>query len=402
MAVTEQAPLLAGLGVIVGEPNARPGSGAWAVDGRVPAAVVSPRTDEEAAAVLRHADDSRLAVIPLGARMHAGLGNAPSRYDIALDLGRLNRVVEFEPADLTITCQAGLTLGELRRITAASAMMVPFEPALPDGATVGGVLAANAWGPARMQLGAARDFTIGMKVVTADGRITRAGGKVVKNVAGYDLCKLYIGSLGTLVVIVEASFKALPLPPSEASLSFRMADCDAACRVANDAFRRGLSTRSAVITADQRGWRLDASLAGSHAGVERSAKELQALAASMPVEAPPAARVDAPFLARVSVLPDRLSPFIARITAIEDVSLEAYPVLGTCRLSFAIPATIEAVQAIAREFSGSCVLERCPAEVKQRLDVFGDAPPGVSLMRSIKREFDPNGVLSPGRMVGRI
>src|SRR3990170_1732798 len=122
----------------------------------------------------------------------------PPRYDIALSLSRLNAVVEHEPADLTATVQAGMTLSELQGRLGGSGQLLPLDPPGGERATIGGILAGNAWGPWRHAFGSARDMTIGLRVVTAEGRITRAGGRVVKNVAGYDLCKLYIGSLGTL------------------------------------------------------------------------------------------------------------------------------------------------------------------------------------------------------------
>ena len=399
MAMTKQAPLMSALSAVTAGVSV--GSSAYAVDEIEPEVVVRPQTYEEAAAVVHYANDCRLAVIPLGARTHADLGNVPAWYDIALDLSRLNAIVEFEPADLTIACQAGVTLGALRSTTSDAGMMVAFDPAIPDEATVGGVLAANVWGAARIQLGAPRDFTIGLRVVTADGRLTRAGGKVVKNVAGYDLCKLYISSLGTLGVIVEATLKALPVPPAEASLSFAVSDCTTACRVAGDAYRAGLAMRSAAIAPQDSGWRLDVALAGSNAGVERSREELQALVGSPPTDTPAASESESPLVARLTVLPSRLPSLVVRLGAFAG-RVQAYPLLGTCRFAFDDQAAVPALQAIARESSGACILERCPAVVKAQLDVFGEAPPGLTLMRAIKNEFDPNGVLSPGRMAGKI
>ncbi len=216
--MVKQASLASNLASIVGRENVAPGTPEYAVDGLAPKSVIRPGTPDEVAGVMSYANANRLAVIPLGGRNHAGIGNLPERFDLTLDVSRLSQVVEFEPADLTITCQAGITLGALREATGAAGMVVPFDPALPGGATVGGVLAGALSGSARMSLGPPRDFTIGLRVVTADGKLTRAGGKVVKNVAGYDLCKLYIGSLGTLGVIVESTFKTVPLPQAEQPL----------------------------------------------------------------------------------------------------------------------------------------------------------------------------------------
>ena len=406
--MVKQASLAWDLASIVGPENAAPGTPAYAVDGLAPKSVVRPRAYEEVCGVIRYANAGRLAVIPLGGHLHAALGNLPERYDLALDVSRLNQVVEFEPADLTITCQAGITLGALRQATGAAGMVVPFDPALPNGATVGGVLASAVTGPARMSLGAPRDFTIGLRVVTADGRLTRAGGKVVKNVAGYDLCKLYIGSLGSLGVIVEATFKTVPLPKSERLLAFEFNDPASACALVSRAVHAGLAVRSASLVREAGRWRLDPSLAGMAAAVERSVRDLDKWSGQEALPTPagagegPGLGVPAPLIAKLSVLPNRLSALVAE--APTHAGIQAHPATGLCRLSFpeATAEEIAQVRALAARFGGTCIIERCPPDLKRGIDVFGDAPPSLALMRAVKAEFDPNRVLSPGRFVGRL
>lgn len=401
--MVEHVRVTSGLAQVVGAPNVLPGSETYAVDGIVPGAVAWPDSYEAVAETLRFANGEQLAVIPLGGRTHAGLGNMPARYDVALDLASLNRVVEFEPADLTITCQAGMTLGTLRQTAAADGLMVPFDPAIPDDATIGGVLAANVSGPARVSLGAPRDFTIGMRVVTADGQLTRAGGRVVKNVAGYDMCKLYIGSLGTLGVIVEATFKTLPLPMAELSLGFDFESPEPACALPNEAYRRGLGLRSALVTRGQAGWRLSIGLAGTPAAVQRSEREIKKTAAGLGgkrsvVTAPD--DVSGALVARVGVLPAQVAALLAEAPG----KAEALPTIGACRLSYpdATMGSVEAARDLASRFGAPCVFERCVPALKADIDVFGVAPTSFALMESLKREFDPNGVLSPGRFVGRL
>ena len=403
--MVKQASLASDLAAIVGPENAAAGSTAYAVDGLAPKSVVRPGTTGEVTGVISYANANKLAVIPLGGRLHVGLGNLPERYDLALDVSRLNQVVEFEPADLTITVQAGITLSALREATGAAGMVVPFDPALPHGATVGGVLAAALSGPARMSFGAPRDFTIGLRVVTADGRLTRAGGKVVKNVAGYDLCKLYIGSLGTLGVIVEATFKTVPLPQAERLLAFEFDDPASACVLVSRAIQAGLAMRSALLVREAGSWRLDLVLAGMPAAVERSASDLDKWSDQAPLPSPAGAGegpgVRATLIAKLSVLPSKLPALLA--AAPSDAVIEAHPATGLCRLSL-LAATAEAIteaRALAAHFGGTCIIERCPPDVKREIDVFGDAPPSLSLMRAIKAEFDPNRVLSPGRFVGK-
>ncbi|HVP05441.1 MAG TPA: FAD-binding oxidoreductase [Dehalococcoidia bacterium] len=400
--MVKQASLVSELAEIIGGRGTANGTKADAVDGVIPEAVASPGTYEEACRLLAHANERRVAVIPLGGRQHAGLGNMPARYAIALDTRRLSGVVEFEPADLTITVRAGTILGELRAATAASGLTVPFDPSIPDDATVGGVLAANVSGPARVSLGQPRDFTIGMRVVAADGRLTRAGGKVVKNVAGYDLCKLYIGSLGTLAVIVEATFKTVPLPQKQLALAFGFADPGAACRHVSDAVRAGLKVRSALLTREAS----YIELAGTPEAVARSEFDIAAAASKLgaaQIAAAPPKPLDAPVIARIEALPSRLPALLSEAaTAFPDADIAAQPWDGVCRIGVSEAGAIEAVRAIAVRHGGPCVVECCPAEAKRALDVFGPRPPAFELMRAVKRELDPNGVLSPGRFVGRL
>src|ERR687883_1494657 len=137
----------------------------------------------------------------------------PRRLDQIIETTGLNRVVEYEPADLTVTVEAGMRFAELQQRLAEEGQFLALDPPAAEGATIGGVIATNASGPLRFAYGTARDLVIGTRVANPDGTLTRAGGRVVKNVAGYDLTKLYIGSLGTLGVIVELSFKLAPIPP---------------------------------------------------------------------------------------------------------------------------------------------------------------------------------------------
>lgn len=404
--MVKQASLASELAAIIGDEQVAPSSDAHAIGGLAPQTVAAPGDYDDVCRLLSYADEHRLAVIPLGGRQHATLGNVPTRYDIALNTRRLTGIVEFEPADLTITCRAGTTLGELRAATAASGLLVPFDPAIPDNATIGGVLAANVSGPARVSLGTPRDFTIGMRVVTADGRLTRAGGKVVKNVAGYDLCKLYIGSLGTLAVIVEATFKTVPLPQKQLSLAFDFAEPIAACRLVSDAVRSGLKVRSALLTHDMPLWRLRIDLAGTPEAVARSEFDIAAAASGLgakQVAADHNATSASPVVVRIDTLPPRLSALlIDAAAALPLARIEAQPWDGVCRVGVGDATALAAVQRVAQSHNATCVIERCPSDVKRGIDVFGEQPTSFALMQSVKREFDPNGVLSPSRFVGRL
>src|SRR5262249_19957438 len=172
------------------------------------------------------------SVIPRGGGTRMTLGFPPRAADLVVQTEKLHEVVEYEPADLTVTVQAGMRLSELQERLRAEGQMLALDPAAADRATIGGLIAANASGPLRFMYGTARDLVIGTRVVNADGIVSKAGGRVVKNVAGYDLNKLYVGSLGTVGVIAELSFKLHPLPQAQGALlaTFSSAD-DAASAV---------------------------------------------------------------------------------------------------------------------------------------------------------------------------
>ena len=162
--------------------------------------------------------DHRLAVAPRGGGTRIEVGSPPERLDVVVEVSRLDAVIEHNPADLTVTTQAGITVSSLRRVLEKKAQFLAIDPPLPDRATIGGTLASGADGPLRWHYGHPRDSVIGMRVVQADGTITKSGGQVVKNVSGYDMSRLHIGGLGTLGVIAEVSFKLTPLPQRQATL----------------------------------------------------------------------------------------------------------------------------------------------------------------------------------------
>ena len=182
----------------------------FAVEGRAPEAVAFPGTKEEVAAALVLAGEAGVPVTPWGGGTKMAIGSPPDRIGLVLGLTRLNRILEHEPGDLTVTVEAGLTFDSLQAELGKRGQWLSLDPAWADRATVGGILASNASGPRRHLYGTARDLVIGLTVIGADGSVVRGGGKVVKNVAGYDLPKLYIGSFGTLGVLVEATFKLRP------------------------------------------------------------------------------------------------------------------------------------------------------------------------------------------------
>ena len=196
----------------------RPPSSQFIIDGQAPEMVVYPASVDEVSRMLKEANEHDRAISPVGHGAFLHVGGVPKRYQQALCTTALSTVVDYQPTDMTITVGAGLDLAQLQAILGENGQWLPLDPPCPERATVGGVIAANLNGPARFSQGTVRDFLIGIKVVRADGTLIKGGGQVVKNVAGYDLPKLYCGSFGTLGVIVEATFMIRPRPEAQTTL----------------------------------------------------------------------------------------------------------------------------------------------------------------------------------------
>jgi glycolate oxidase FAD binding subunit len=197
-----------------------PDPAGYVIGGRTPQAVRRPASREEAAEALAAAARDRLAVVPWGGGVSLPRDRAPARYDLALDLSGLDRVVEYEPEDMTLTAECGATLATLRATLAARGQELPLEGAHAGRATLGGLLAANASGPRRLRFGAPRDRILGARFALGDGTLARSGGRVVKNVAGYAVHRLLCGSRGGLATLLEASLKVAPAPARRVALVF--------------------------------------------------------------------------------------------------------------------------------------------------------------------------------------
>ena len=195
------------------------------IDDFGPLTVVRPQSVAELGDLVRRASAERQALYPVGGGTMLDLGLPPSRPGWAVDVRSLNHVIDYPARDMTITVQAGVTVAELQRVLAAENQRLPVDVPRADRATLGGALAANVSGPRRYGFGTLRDYVLGISTVNDEGQEVKAGGRVVKNVAGYDLCKLHVGALGTLGVIVQATLKVRPIPEAQALLTL---GCDAA------------------------------------------------------------------------------------------------------------------------------------------------------------------------------
>ncbi|MEW6271592.1 MAG: FAD-binding oxidoreductase, partial [Thermodesulfobacteriota bacterium] len=220
-------------------PQQRPGTPDDAVDGLVPARVVRPVSLGAARDAVRNAARAGEALVASGRGRHLAVGGAPQRLDVLLTLDRLDRVREHAAADMTVTAEAGCTLAALDATLATVGQWLPLDPPAPDATTVGGLIAANLSGPLRASQGTVRDLLLGLRWIGPDGALVSGGGRVVKNVAGYDLPKVHVGALGTLGVVAEATFKLRPRPERERAL---LLGCDDAA----SAVAAALAVRDAV------------------------------------------------------------------------------------------------------------------------------------------------------------
>jgi glycolate oxidase FAD binding subunit len=421
----------------------RPATPADAVAGVQPQIVASPSSTTEASALLRAAAGLGLAVVPrgTGSRMH--WGNPPERCDVVIETAGLHEVVEHAAGDLVVTVQAGVRMDRLAETLAGAGQRLALDPPAagnPESGrgTVGGVLATGAAGPLRLRYGTGRDLLIGITVVRADGTIAKSGGKVVKNVAGYDLGKLFAGSRGTLGLITQATFRLHPLPahvayvaaelpsPADASRALSVATGSEFSPVAAEIYWPGSTAPAGVCVA----------LEGDPASAVARGKALSALlgrdsVASVHAEPPAWWGAGAAAQSRGTVLqigfwPGDLTVVLAELSR-EAGKAGLDPVISGSaaagQLCAALPedqdpGSVAAFVTVLRDALGpdgqvlnhqpgrpprmtSVVVQHAPAAVAPLVDLFGPVP-SLPLMRAIKAQFDPGRMMAPGRFAGGI
>jgi glycolate oxidase FAD binding subunit len=400
-----------------------PGDG---VDGVVPTRVAEPRTAGELAECLSWARAAGLKVTPRGGGTKLGWGNPPRACDLVVSTKRLDEVLDHAWADLTVVVQAGCRVATLQKTLAEHSQHLALDPLWPEGATIGGILSTNDSGPLRFRYGSLRDLVIGVTVALPDGTIAKGGGKVVKNVAGYDLPKLYTGALGTLGVIVEAVFRVHPLPRVTRSLSFAGSTADLH-RTLMDVLDSPLTPHAVQLRVSETESHLDVRFSGTAAGVEYQVDRAVRWAEGSVTmtEAPESIwtfheaiwkGAASALVLKVSVLPSALASLCDQVRRwTRERSLGWHAVLqatgaGYLRLE-GDEESLRAVLVTAQSelclkegalVRGTVVALSCPLPVKQGLDVWGPPDDGQFLMERIKERFDPDRVLNPGRFVGGI
>lgn len=402
----------------------REGDEAWAVGGAVPGAVASPGDVDEVVALLRAAGERGVGVVPLGGRTQVG-AEPPTAPFVALSTERLSGVEAYEPADLTATCRAGTTLEELGGVLAERGQWLPVDPPLAPKRTVGGLVATGAAGPLGMAYGAPRDHVLGLTVVTGDGRVLRLGGRVMKNVAGFDLVKLMVGSRGTLGVVVSATLRLFPRPARDRVLVLEAegvgALLEAARRVAtapvvpasavlvhpwNPAGGAGAAPGNAgraalVVRVQGRPETVDADAAALLGNLP--AVVLEGEEAGVALAAARDHGADGALVVRAAVLPALLPEALAALRdALPGGALAADVMSGRVRGSGSAVegADRDALLRLRSRLAGlggSLVLDRADPRILERVPAHGGLGRASALGGELRRRFDPGGVLSPGR-----
>jgi glycolate oxidase FAD binding subunit len=406
--------------------------------------VVSPETEEEIAALLKHADSNGLTINIMGGGTKRGFGGSIEKTDILLSLENYTGIVEHTPGDMTLTVKAGTRFKDLQDYLAKHNQKISLDPYWPENATIGGIIAANVSGPKRLGYGSARDAVIGLRTVYPDGKVIRSGGRVVKNVAGYDMNKLFIGAMGTLGVISEITLKLRPIPKCESLVlvsfpkgnleeikSFAVKVLDSMIEpVSLELLNPALSDKLAGINAY--------TIAMSFEDVESSVRYQEKFVSSLlsddaelfiyqkekaelfwqqfyrhipngadnevPIQTEASLKIGTVNLDAVQVLKET-----ELLQDQYNVKIESHGGLGhglsqvTIRGAESDVANTAAhVRDIAEKTGGYAIVTHLPFELRKKIDVWGNKPSYFFLLQGIKAKVDPNKTLSPNRFIGGI
>jgi glycolate oxidase FAD binding subunit len=408
---------------MVGNENVRAATAADAIGGLQPKLVLEPGTASEIAEILRLSNEAGLAVIPRGGGTKLGWGNPPSRADLVLSTARMTEIIEHAWADLTVSVEVGCTIQRLQETLAQHGQRLALDPLWPESATIGGVLSSNDSGALRLRFGALRDLIIGATIALADGTLASSGGKVVKNVAGYDLPKLVTGALGTLGVITRAVFRVHPLPRNSRSFSipgtsaeemqrFVLAVQDS--KLAHTFLQSHFSDAAPPVS--------DILFEGTDAGLAAQEAQLRHLSAPANVREASTATWTAreelctfsdagsAAIAKIGILPTDMARTMKLMEHIADVHQVRWRALvyatgiGWLRLE-GKPSSLRGTLYALRgelEAQGCSVVALHRPEKMPAFDAWGTAGDALPLMKAVKQQLDPKNTLNPGRFVGGI
>lgn len=443
------------LTAIIGEEYVTSGTAEFAINGVIPVHVVSPGSAEEVAAILQLANSRGLVVAPAGGLTKQEIGGVPERIDILLGTTRLNGIEHFDPGDLTIGVNAGMTFAEVQKELGSHQQWLPCDAARLDRATLGGLLATGGAGPLKSAFGGMRDYCIGVQFVTADGKIAKGGGRVVKNVAGYDLMKLMAGSYGSLAVITRCAFKVFPRPRQMRTFICAFQSLDEALKFRGQVFRSPLTPLCLEIVSPRapeylcdptpvrdvdhyapakplaaagNEWQIVLRATGSDNVLTRYARELgSAVTRTLEGSAEQQywswiSNFEYAVLERhrnamviYTHLPiQQVGPAIAAleqaatdynfVSAIVGRAASGNLVMALAPLAVDPPSAMQfanCVSAFRAHLSpgSSAEVAHCPKEAKRHFDVWGSTPTSLEMMKAVKRAMDPNNILNRGRFI---
>ncbi len=408
----------------------------YTYDSCIPKIVVMPASVQALQNVLRFASEQNLSVMPAGSGTKLGIGNLAQETDIVLATTRLNKVIEYEPADLTVTVEAGIRLAELQTELAKNRQFLPLNPPYADRCTIGGIVSTNASGPLRLRYGTSRNLVLGMHVAHATGTVVKSGGKVVKNVAGYDLNKLYIGAFGTLGIITEGTLKLAPLPTRQAILGIQFQTIkDAVNTGLNIVYSQTLPTfvnlflnveinqfheeKPTLLVGfagdpETVAWQLNSiqNLVEQNdaIGVQKIEGESHDNINHVIQEFSVVDRKSDTVLVKVNLKRTDIAEFAEH--ALKD-TCQMMILLGNGVLYLKIPIdsaidfqqlanTLTHLRQRAINLGGNLIIEAAPPELKRLVDVWGPIGGTLNLMQQVKAKFDVKSVLNPGRFVSSI
>ena len=406
-----------------------------------PLTLRSPDSVVELAELVRSTAAADQGLYPVGGQTMLDLGLPPSKPGIAVDTQKLARVVDYPARDLTVTVEAGITIAELQRTLAAEGQRLPVDVPNSDRATLGGALASNQSGPRRLGFGTLRDYVIGIRFMTDAGEEVKAGGQVVKNVAGYDLMKLQIGALGTLGILTQVTLKVSPKPEDRAMIAFGLSAAAVGptldrlhasvsrpvmVELLNATTAKLVSTKSSVNLPDTDPFVLIAGFEEKAVTVSWQLATLKDELKTAPIRGILELRgsacdplnsalielqtnIDSRFILKANVLPSRLAGFISTASANHpDLMLHAHAANGIAYAHMDSPElTVERASAMltsltpsTADANGRLTVRRCPAPWKKVLPIWGQPHGDRGVMRSVKLALDPNNLFNPGRLFG--
>jgi glycolate oxidase FAD binding subunit len=412
---------------IVGEEHAREATEEDVVDGVAPSFVAEPGSTEEISELMKLASEEGLVAAPRGSGTKMDLGNPPRDLDLIVSTARMNEIIEHTPGDQVVRVQAGLKLQDLQEQLASADQMLGIDP--PEtraGATVGGIVAANSSGPRRYSYGTVRDLIIGITVVLPDGTIAKAGGKVVKNVAGYDLSKLFTGSLGTLGVIATCNFRLHPKPEASRTVAVELSDSLSAGQAAQAIVHAQLVPSAVELHWSEEQKLLSILIEGIPPGVEAQTETASYLLKGFgevrtlsdeevedlgPLDPPGVG--DEEVAIQVSAPPAELTGVLDSVLGATErrgvtPRITGHAGVGTTYVALsggdeeARVQVVEELREIWVRRGGSVVVRKAPPSTKSRLEAWGPVGDYLGLLRRVKDKFDPGGNLNPGRFVGGI